>query len=180
MDPTWFQIRELPVGTLTRRERRGGIAGRTTRRLRIATGFLAVALTLCGCERLVEDIGDVSVSRQGQAVLVAFCDAVEVQTVSVTAAHRGWGGEGFAETFYITKGDASLPEGFVLSTDEEIAGLNVELSLDPRLDEANEISVMADSDKPGQLIQVTFNFAVGTIPTDRWLRSDGSTSDDPC
>ena len=137
-------------------------------------------VTLSACEQLVENHGDVSVSREGDTVRVAFCDAVDVETVLVTTAHRGWGLGGFVETVYIASGFASLPEGFVLSTAKDVEGLDVELSLDPRLDEANSISITADSGEKGQLIAVDFNFPTGALPTDQWLRSDGSTSEEPC
>lgn len=113
-------------------------------------------------------------------MLVAFCDPVEVESVVVDTAHRGWLSNGFVDTAYIANGRASLPEGFVLSTDADVEGLNVELRLDPRLDEANSISVTARTSDPGNFIAVDFSFATGGLPRDSWLRSDGSNGEEPC
>jgi hypothetical protein len=139
---------------------------------------LGLVATLCACERLFENSGDVSVSRDGDAVRIAFCEAIDLETVVLDSAHRGL--NGFVETVYIAKGAAKLPAGFVLSTDADVEGMIVELRDDPRLDEANQLSVTATSSTSDELIAVDFNFQTGAVPTDRWLRADGSTSDEPC
>ena len=153
---------------------------RASRRLLLPALTLALMVALTACDQVFENSGEVSVSRDGDAVLVAFCDPVEVESVVVDTAHRGWLSNGFVDTAYIANGRASLPEGFVLSTDADVEGLNVELRLDPRLDEANSISVTARTSDPGNFIAVDFSFATGGLPRDSWLRSDGSNGEEPC
>lgn len=141
---------------------------------------LILTVALSGCEQLSENSGDVSVSRDGDAVRVAFCDPIEVDRIVIDTAHRGLVLNGFVDTVYIAKGRASFPEGFVLSTATDVENLSVEVRLDPRLDEANSVSVAARTIEPEDFISVDFNFSTGGLPTDSWLRSDGSTSEEPC
>ncbi len=151
-----------------------------SRRLGALALSLGLLTGLCSCERIFEDVGHVSLSREGESVRVAFCDALEVDTILVTTAHRGWSAGAFVETVYIAKGKVSFPEGFVLSTQEETDGLDVNLRLDPRLDEANEVSVLASDRDSAPLVSVAFSLPSGGLPTDGWLQLDGSITEEAC
>ena len=150
--------------------------------LRIAgiTTSALLAMSLCGCETVFENKGNVAVSRVGDEVAVAFCGAVQLDKLLVGTAHRSLIPGGFVETGYVASGQASIPKGFILSTGQEVAGLDVELRLDQRLDDANEVTVIGRTDEQDTPISATFEFPTGALPVDAWLRLDGSTTEDPC
>ena len=150
------------------------------RRVVACVCLIALTATLSGCEQVLPNTGNVSISRDGDALFITFCDAVSLDKILVETAHRGWGADGFVQTAYIAQVGARVSRGFVLRTDSDVDGVDVTLRSDLRLDEANEISVTGSSDVPGESVSVVFDLDSNALPVEGWLRPDGSVSDEAC
>ena len=140
-----------------------------------------ITVSLGACEQVVESTGNAAIRRSGDDLLIALCDPLHVETIAIGTAKRTLIGDGFVETNLLATGDTDFPAGYEFSTDSDLKELTVQKRLAPRLDEANEVSVIVSQGASvGASVTAFFTLVPGSLPSDAWLQLDGSQTEQPC
>lgn len=146
----------------------------------IAAGLAGMVLFgVTGCEQVFVSRGDVEISRDENRLLVLFCEDFLLTRIDVsTSDHAPFG---FNDSIIDAVGELDVVEGKIIQTGSEEDGLDYSTFLEPDFGSLDEIQVFAMSDEADTWHVAAF-FSPGDegVPTDAWLKPDGTLSSQPC
>lgn len=145
--------------------------------MRVVAAFLAVVpvVVLSGCDMEMFQ-GPVSVKQLQGRLLVTVC--AEGEVTSINALTRGVDTDRAWVTFWVGHVDLSLARG-----DEFLGGAREGIAFgrfsEPKISAGTEIDI-SFSGSDGAIASAVLKAPEEGLPTQKWLRSDGSIDSEPC
>ncbi|MCC7128685.1 MAG: hypothetical protein IT192_07710 [Microbacteriaceae bacterium] len=146
----------------------------------IAICLAGISLLLAGCEQTLARTGDVSISRDGDKLLVAACSPLSIEQFAVSARLISQPFSGPVRVITLD-GEATFDAGQIYTVGDSLQGMKISESNPVDLDDIRDLSVEAASPEPPyNAVFRVWDLDETPLPKVGWLLPDGDISATPC